>query len=86
MQDYQNQGVHWLWLGALAAIALHKAGYKKEAKKALKDIEKIIEKHRIVSEVYTKDGKPVKRLFYRSEQPFAWSSSLYLLAEKILKH
>ncbi|PLW79896.1 hypothetical protein C0585_05310 [Candidatus Woesearchaeota archaeon] len=86
MQDYQNEGVHWLWLGALATITLNKSGYKKEAKNALKNIEKIIEKHQIVSEVYTKEGNPVKRLFYRSEQPFAWSSSLYLLAEDEIKN
>lgn len=85
MQDYQNEGVHWLWLGALASIALNKVGMTNEAKIELNRIEEIIEKHQIVSEVYTSSGNPVKRLFYSSEQPFAWSSSLYIIAKSQIK-
>jgi glycogen debranching enzyme len=85
MNDYQNNGVHWLWLGCLSAITLYKAGMEKEAREALVEIAKVIHKHDIVSEVYNSKGNPIKRLFYRSEQPFAWSSSFFILACKTIK-
>jgi hypothetical protein len=35
-----------------------------------------------VYEVYDKTGKPVKRIIYKSEYPFAWSSGLLIYAAK----
>ncbi len=44
----------------------------------------IIVKYNGVYEVYEKDGTPLKRIFYRSEHPFAWSAGLFLYASEIL--
>ncbi len=77
MDDYQDN-VYWLWPGCLDIIARHKTGFKYEDL-VRKMSEKIVE-HKGVYEVYSLDGKPLKRLFYRSEKNFAWSSSLFIHA------
>jgi hypothetical protein len=38
-----------------------------------------------VWECYERDGKPVRRLLYRSEQPFAWSAGMILWAFSLLQ-
>ena len=82
--DYHN-GLSWLWLGCLDAIAKNKIGMKKQAKQLLKQIAEIIVKHNGVYEVYEQNGKPVKRFLYKSEHPFAWSSGLFIYAVHNLK-
>ncbi len=77
--DYHN-GLSWLWLGSLDALAKHRLGLKSEAREELEKIASIITLHKGVYEVYTPDAKPVNRLLYKSEQPFAWSAGLYLYA------
>lgn len=42
-----------------------------------------IVKYNGVYEIYEKNGKPVKRMFYQSEHPFAWSAGLYLWVAKL---
>lgn len=82
--DYHNRGCLWLQPGILYAMALSRVGKMTEARAVLKNVaEKIIE-FGGVYEVYEKDGRPVKRLFYESEHPFAWSVGLYLWAHRIL--
>ncbi len=81
--DYHN-GLSWLWLGCISAIAQHKAGKKDNAEKLMKKIGKVIEKHGSVYEVYDKKAMPVKRLFYRAEHPFAWSAGLFIYAQSII--
>jgi glycogen debranching enzyme len=81
LSDYHN-GVSWLFLGALNALAKNKLGMRKEATQILEKMAELIVKHKGVYEIYEKDGKPVKRLFYRSEFPFAWSSGLFIYAAK----
>ena len=80
MADYHNRGCLWLQPGITYAISLWKVGQKKEAKEFLERIAKHIVKYNGVYEVYEKDGTPVKRLFYQSEHPFAWSAGLFLYA------
>ncbi len=83
--DYHN-GLSWLWLGSISALAKHKVGKEKDAKELMKKISGIIEKYGEVFEVYNKKGEPVRRLLYKSEHPFAWSSGMYLYAyNKIIK-
>lgn len=77
--DYHN-GLSWIWLGCINALAKHHLGMEKEAKELMHKISKLIEQYGYVYEVYTKEGKPVNRLFYRAEFPFAWSSGMFVYA------
>ena len=75
--DYHN-GLSWLWLGCINALAKDKIGMKKESVLLLEKISDIIIKFDSVYEVYDKTGKPVNRLIYKSEHPFAWSAGLFV--------
>ncbi|MEC8678282.1 MAG: amylo-alpha-1,6-glucosidase [Candidatus Margulisiibacteriota bacterium] len=77
LRDYHN-GLNWLWLSGIAGIACGKSGLKKEAVKIMNSISELIIKHNTVYEVYTKDAKPVNRLFYKSEKGFAWSAGCFI--------
>ena len=79
MGDYHN-GLSWLWLGCLDAVAKNKIGMKKEAKQLITKISEIITRHSGVYEVYEQNGKPVNRSLYKSEYPFAWSSGMFVYA------
>ncbi|MBD3203509.1 hypothetical protein GF327_04395 [Candidatus Woesearchaeota archaeon] len=81
--DYHN-GICWLWLGCLDVVAKHKAGMQKDAFSLLKRISEIIIKYNGVYEVYEKTGQPVNRLFYKSEEEFAWSAGLFVRAYSLL--
>lgn len=80
MSDYHNRGCIWLQPGILFALGLGKVGWKKEASKYLEKISSLILKHNAVYEIYEKNGSIVRRLFYQSEQPFAWSAGLFIYA------
>ncbi len=82
MGDYHNRGVIWLQPTILYAVALKKTGKIKEARDVFGKISEKIVEHRGVYEIYEKNGKPVRRLFYQAEHPFAWSSGLYLWAQQ----
>ncbi|HLD25117.1 MAG TPA: hypothetical protein VJB96_04345 [Patescibacteria group bacterium] len=83
LSDYCN-GLYWLQPGILYAVSLKKTGSHREANAALRSIgEKIIEFNGVF-EVYEKSGHPVRRLLYRSEEPFAWSAGLFLWAHSII--
>ena len=84
--EYHNRGILWLQPGITYAMALHVVGQKKEAKAFLSRIAAHIIKHDGVHEVYeSKDGTPLKRIFYRSEGPFAWSAGLFLWAASVIR-
>ncbi len=85
MHDYNDHGVAWTWLGCLHSMALSKINKDKEAKQVLERLSRVIVRDNDVYEVYEKNGKPLKRFFYSSEHPFAWSASFYILAEKMVK-
>ena len=80
MGDYHNRGCIWLQPSILYAIALDMAGRKKEAVKRLEMLAQKIIAYDGVYEVYDRSGRPLKRLLYRAEGPFAWSAGLYLVA------
>jgi len=82
--DYHN-GISWLWLGAISAVAKYKTGYISDAKLLLEKMSKLIVKYNKVYEVYEKTGEPVNRFLYKSEYPFAWSSGLFLYAVNKIK-
>jgi glycogen debranching enzyme len=82
--DYHNRGCLWLQPGILYALALWNIGRKHASRQVFHRIAKQICKYKSVYEVYERSGKPVQRIFYVSEHPFAWSAGLYLYAYHIL--
>jgi glycogen debranching enzyme len=81
--DYHN-GVSWLWLGCINALAKNKLGMKKEAISLLEKIASIIIENNGVYEIYEETGEPVNRLIYKAEFPFAWSAGLFVYAVKMI--
>lgn len=81
--DYHN-GCLWLQPGILYAVALHKYGRVAEAKKVLGAVAGKIVEYNGVYELYEKNGRPVRRLFYKAEHPFAWSAGLFLWARNVI--
>ena len=79
LKDYHN-GLIWFWVSCIASIALHKSGHKETALDLLNKISTKINRDNSIYEVYTNDGNPVKRLFYKSEEGFAWSAGLFVWA------
>ncbi|RAP24112.1 hypothetical protein DID73_01725 [Candidatus Marinamargulisbacteria bacterium SCGC AG-343-K17] len=79
LKDYHN-GLIWFWVSCIASIALYNSGYKEDAVELLNKISQKINRDDSVYEVYTKKGNPVKRLFYKSEEGFAWSAGLFVWA------
>jgi glycogen debranching enzyme len=79
LEDYHN-GLIWFWVSCIASIALKKSGYSEEAVSLLGKISNKITRDNSIYEVYTKNGEPVKRLFYKSEEGFAWSAGLFVWA------
>jgi glycogen debranching enzyme len=85
IHDYHN-GLEWLWIGCVDAVAKKIAGDEEKAKEMLHRIANKILEYNGVYEVYF-NGKPLKRLFYHSEQGFAWSSGLFVWAyNEIIKN
>lgn len=78
LSDYHN-GLSWIWVGCLEVVARWEMGDQAGATAALDRLATLIECHQGVYEVYDK-GQPVRRLFYRSEEWFAWSSGLFVWA------
>lgn len=71
----------WLWQTALAAAACHRCGYDSKAEFLLEQIGRMLLRDGAAGEVYEPStGLPVRRLLYRSEAPFAWSSAMILEA------
>lgn len=79
LADYHN-GLRWLWIGCVEAAAKLKSGLEQDAKEALGRLARKIVEYKGVYEVYEPTGKPVSRLFYRSEKTFSWSSGLFVWA------
>lgn len=78
--DYHNMGMCWLWLGCEDVIVKQRLGLHEDAYKLIGKISDIIARYNNVYEVYEQNGRPVTRLFYKSEAPFAWSSALFVTA------
>jgi len=80
MGDYQNKSSLW-WQPACAyAVALTNSGNKKQAREQLQLMAKRIVANQGVYECYDRSGIPLKRLFYKSEHPFAWSAGMFVWA------
>ena len=81
--DYCN-GLKWLQSICLYSIALKRSGRQKDADRIIETVATKIVEYNDVYEVYESNGKPVNRLFYKSESPFAWNSGLFILAYRAL--
>ena len=77
--NYHN-GSSWPWLGCLNAIALHKVGWRNEAKQTLRSVAEMINQNGITHEVFDENSKPVNGLFLKSERPFAWTAGFFIRA------
>ena len=71
-------------ISCIASVALSKSNKKEAAIELMEKIAKKIVTHNTVYEVYTKKGVPVNRLFYKSEEGFAWSAGLFIWAYQTL--
>lgn len=69
----------WIWLGCLAALVKYQIGQKDSAKKIILKIAKVIVKDGAVQEIYH-HSKPVRKILYKSEKPWAWSAGFFIYA------
>jgi glycogen debranching enzyme len=78
-----HDSMTWLWITALAADAERAVGDCEAYHAILESLADLVVKYGAVHEVY--DLKPaglvpVKRLLYRAERPFTWSSAMFIEA------
>lgn len=79
MKEYHN-GMKWIWIGCFGALAYKAIGQKKKGMHLLRKIARKIIEYNEVYEVYEPNGVPVKRWFWKSAKPFAWSAASYIYA------
>ena len=75
--------MYWLWITALAAEAEGALGDCEAYARILEQASGLILKEGTIHEVYSLRGgslDPVRRLIYRAEEPFTWSSAAFLQA------
>ena len=78
--NYQNQSTLW-WQPVISYLAaLKKVGKKSEVQLIENEIITKIFKDKKIYECYERSGKPYNRLYFTSEQPFAWASGMLLWA------
>jgi glycogen debranching enzyme len=82
-----HDSMYWLWLTAAAAMAERALGNCDSYDEIMSSLSRLIAKGRAIREVYElkRDGvtlKPVSRLLYHAENPFTWSSAMYLEASE----
>jgi len=82
MGDYQNKSISWLFIPIIEVIVKKKL--KRNYKPLLNKISDLIIKYDAVYETYH-NNKPLKRLFYKSEKHFAWSSGFFVYLYNQLK-
>ena len=82
---HYHGGFSWLWIGCLNVIALLKMDMQKDAEELLNTLASKIVEHKNVYEVYH-EGKPVNKLLFKSEVPFAWSAGLFVFAYNRVKN
>lgn len=81
MADYQNNGMLW-WQPACAYVAaLARVGEGDKANSQMKLMARKVVEDEKVWECYERDGRPVRRRWYRAEQPFAWAAGMIVWAK-----
>jgi GH15 family glucan-1,4-alpha-glucosidase len=84
LADYHTEAA-WLWIGAWHTIALARTHRLDEAGQLLSRISEIIVRDQQVHEVYDIQGKPISRLWYKSESPLTWSAGMVVYAFQIIQ-
>ncbi len=77
--QYHTQAA-WLWLGAWHVISLAKMGKLVEANGILERIMSVVERDKIVYEVYGVDGNFLSTPLYTAEAPLTWSAGMIVYA------
>lgn len=80
MGDYQNQSLLWWQPGLSYLAALRKIQIDSKVKNFTKLITEKVCSQQKIYECHERNGKPVKRLYYSAEQPFAWAAGMMLWA------
>lgn len=70
----------WMWIGAWHAVACQRAGRELEARQITERMLAIVERDCTVYEVHDRDGRPLARFFYHSEEPLSWNAAMLLYA------
>ena len=73
MSDYHNSGPYWSWIAALEALVR-----EDKREEILTTLNNWTDLAGGIHEIYSKPGKPTKRLFYQSEKDFSWTAGLIL--------
>ncbi|MBI3495323.1 hypothetical protein HY065_01715 [Candidatus Berkelbacteria bacterium] len=81
LADYHSDLI-WPWIGSLNALNKFRLGKNDQALDDLALIADWYVARNGVAEVYNRTGIPVNRLFYQSEQPFAWNAACFVYAAK----
>jgi glycogen debranching enzyme len=81
--DYHRTMI-WPWLGTLNAVCKARYGDRDGAFADLARIGAWYLRHNGVNEVYDQTGKPISRLFYTAEIPFAWNAGVYVYAAQAI--
>ena len=80
MGNYQNKSLLW-WQPVLSYLsALKKVGEQTEVDQLVKTITQKVIKDKLIYECYQRSGLPLKKILFRSECPFAWSTGMLLWA------
>jgi GH15 family glucan-1,4-alpha-glucosidase len=83
--EYHTQAA-WLWLGAWHVISLIYMGRAAEAQEMLERILGIVERDKIVYEVYGVDGNFLNTRWYTAEAPLTWSAGMIVYAFNYFDH
>lgn len=82
-----HDSLYWLWINAMAARAEYSVGNMEGYRQIMLHLSERIAEDNTVHEVYELSPKhvlvPFKRLFYRAEPHFTWSSAMFLEADAI---
>ncbi|MFN8613756.1 MAG: hypothetical protein U0931_39845 [Vulcanimicrobiota bacterium] len=70
----------WMWIGCWHALACQRVGYTQEASELVRRMLTTVERDGTVYEVHDRNGQPLARLFYHSEEPLAWNAAMILYA------
>lgn len=81
--EYHTQAA-WLWLGAWHVISLARVGKTAEAYELLERILHLVERDKIVYEVYGVDGYHLSTRWYTAEAPLTWSAGMIIYAYHFL--
>ena len=84
---WQGKNIYWIEPILLYILVLEKAEKEEEAKQVFEKVTILIEKYQGIFEVYEKkEGEffPLKKAFYKAENPYARGAGLYIYTRSVL--